>query len=174
MRPQTPPTVGLGAVGKFINLLSEIAGYMSVTAIAAAMLVITYEVLARYLFRWPTVWEIEAAVFLLIFSTFVGSTYTLKYGGHISMDMVSQKLKPRSRAYLEVVTSLASLVFCIFVTVKGWEMWWEAYLQGWASDSIWAPPLWIPYLFLPVGFTCMCLQFVALIAGKLAIIRSGG
>jgi TRAP-type C4-dicarboxylate transport system permease small subunit len=90
------------------------------------------------------------------------------------MDMVSQKLKPRSRAYLEVVTSLASLVFCIFVTVKGWEMWWEAYLQGWASDSIWAPPLWIPYLFLPVGFTCMCLQFVALIAGKLAIIRSGG
>lgn len=174
MRTQTTPAVGLGVVGKFINLLSEIAGYMSLTAIAMAMLVITYEVLARYLFRWPTVWEIEAAVFLLIFSTFVGSTYTLKHGGHISMDMVSQKLNPRSRAYLEVVTSLASLVFCIFVTVKGWEMWWEAYIQGWASDSIWAPPLWIPYLFLPVGFTCMSLQFVALIAGRLATLRRGG
>lgn len=170
MRLRPPFMIGLGTLDKLINLLSEITGYLSVTAIIAAMLVITYEVLTRYLLHWATTWQIEAAVYLLILSTFLGSAYTLKHGGHISMDVVNLKLKPRTSAYLEAATSLASLAFCIFVTVKAWQMWWEAYVHGWHSDSIWGPPLWIPYLFLPLGFSCMSLQFVALIVRRLATI----
>ena len=159
MRSPPPPPKSLGPFGRLIYLISEISGYGSVLAIIGALLIITYEVAARYIFTWPTVWEIEAAVFLLIFATFVGSSYALKYDGHISMDMVIVRLKPKPRAILELITAIVSFAFCALVSVRGWEMWWEAFSEGWMSDSLWGPPLWIPYIFLPVGFTCMCLQY---------------
>lgn len=165
---------GLGLFGRLINLLSEVAGYLALAGVIMSMLIITYEVLARYLFTWPTVWEIEAAIFLLILTTFVGSAYTLKYDGHISMDIIVERLKPVARARLEVGTAIGALIFCALVSVRGWEMWWEAFSEGWVSDSLWAPPLWIPYLFLPLGFSFLSLQYVVVVFDKIHKARAGG
>ncbi|MFW6055232.1 MAG: TRAP transporter small permease subunit, partial [Thermodesulfobacteriota bacterium] len=144
MTRQAPSTRGLGWPGRLINGLSEGAGYASFAAILGAMTVITYEVMARYLFRWATVWEIEAAVILLILTTFLGSAYALKYEGHVSMDMLEQKLTFNRRNWLKLATSVVAFLFCLFVSLKGWLMWWEAYETGRRSDSLWGPPLWIP------------------------------
>jgi TRAP-type C4-dicarboxylate transport system permease small subunit len=76
--------------------------------------------------------------------------------------MISVMIKPRIKAKLNVATSFASFFFCILVSIKGWGMWWEAYSMGWHSDSIWAPPLWIPYMFLPIAFTLMSLQYLVI------------
>jgi TRAP-type C4-dicarboxylate transport system permease small subunit len=171
---KSPPPPGLGPAGKIIYLISEITGYGAVLAIIGSLLIITYEVMARYVFGWPTVWEIEAAVFLLIFATFVGSAFALKYDGHISMDMVVIRLQPKTRAKLEIGTSIAALAFCVLVSIRGWEIWWEAFSEGWYSDSLWAPPLWIPYLFLPLGFTCICLQYGVIIVTKMGMLKTKG
>ena len=170
---QAPSTRGLGWPGRFINGLSEVAGYASFAAILMAMTVITYEVMARYLFRWATVWEIEAAVILLILTTFLGSAYALKYDAHVSMDMLEQKLSFQKRNWLKLITSVVALLFCLFVSVKGWLMWWEAYETGWRSDSLWGPPLWIPYLFIPLGFSIMSLQYLVIIFNRIQAIRRG-
>lgn len=153
-------------------IIATISGFGTFAAILCAMLVITYEVMARYLFSWPTVWEIEAAIFLLIFATFIGSVHGLKDDAHVSMDMVAVMIKPHIRTKLNVVISLAAMLFCIVVSVKGWEMWWEAYSLGWHSDSIWAPPLWIPYIFLPIGFTLMSMQYLGILISQIVSIRN--
>jgi len=165
-------TPGAGLARKSLALVAAISGFGSFTAILCAMLVITYEVVARYIFSWPTVWEIEAAIFLLIFATFIGSVHGLKDDAHVSMDMLAVMLKPRIRTKLNVVISLASLLFCIVVSIKGWEMWWEAYSLGWHSDSIWAPPLWIPYIFLPIGFSMMSIQYLGIFISQIASMRN--
>jgi TRAP-type C4-dicarboxylate transport system permease small subunit len=170
---QTGPPDG-GLARKLITLMATVSGLGAFIAILCAMLVICYEVMARYVFSWPTVWEIEAAVFLLIFATFVGSVHGVKDDAHVSMDMVATMIKPRIRTKLNTATSFASMVLCIFVSIKGWEMWWEAYSLGWHSDSIWAPPLWIPYLFLPIGFTLMSLQYLVLLISRIASFRNSG
>jgi TRAP-type C4-dicarboxylate transport system permease small subunit len=51
------------------------------------------------------------------------------------------------------------------VAYKGWELFWEAYSKGWKSDSLWGPPLAIPYFFLPLGLTLLSLQFIIQIFG---------
>jgi TRAP-type C4-dicarboxylate transport system permease small subunit len=160
-------TSNAGPAQKGATLVARFAGFATFLSILCAMLVICYEVMARYVFSWPTVWEIEAAIFLLILATFVGSVYALKDDAHISMDVVAVLIRPRARAKLNVFTSFASMLFCILVSVSGWKMWWEAYSMGWHSDSIWAPPLWIPYIFLPIGFTLMSLQFLLICIGHI-------
>jgi TRAP-type C4-dicarboxylate transport system permease small subunit len=155
-----------------IGWLSDTSGYLSLVAVVCAMLAITYEVAARYLFRWPTVWEIEAAIYFLIFATFVGSAFALKEEKHISMDVITARLRPSWRARVELVGAVASLAFCVLASVKGWAMWWEAFSLGWHSDSLWAPPLAVPYFFLPLGFTLVSLQYLVNIAGRIREIRS--
>lgn len=171
MSQKEVPIKGLGLLSKAVNLFSELCGWISFSAVFGAMLIITYEVMARYIFHWPTYWEIEAAIFLLILATFVGAAYTMKHDGHISLTILTERMSPGNQAKLNLITSLASLSFCLLVSWKSWEMWWEAYDLGWTSDSLWAPPLWIPYLFLPIGFTTLSLQFILEIAHKVVTLR---
>lgn len=154
-----------------IETITDVTGYAGTLAVFLSMAVITYEVSARYVFRWPTVWEIEAAIFLVIFTTFVGSSFALKNDAHIRMDMLTQKLRPRIKRRLSVLTSFLSLGFCIIASVKGIQMWWEAYRLEWRSDSLWAPPLAIPYAFLPLGFLCLCLQFILKLVREIRALR---
>jgi TRAP-type C4-dicarboxylate transport system permease small subunit len=174
---EKPSQKGFSLVGlaeKLVAFLAKIAGYGAFIAILSAMLAIVYEVIARYLFSWPTAWEIEAAIFLLIFATFIGSVHALQDDAHVSMDMIAAMIRPRIKAKLNAATSLASLSFCILVSIKGWGMWWEAYSLDWHSDSIWAPPLWIPYIFLPIGFTVMALQYLVIFLKQIVSVRDRG
>jgi TRAP-type C4-dicarboxylate transport system permease small subunit len=114
----------------------------------------------RYVFKTPTIWEIEFSVYLLIMATFVGAAYGLKHGGHINIDLITHLFPSRFQAHLSFCTSFVSLVFCLVVTWLGWEMWWEATSKGWRSDSLWGPPLGISYFFLPFGMTLLCLQYL--------------
>jgi TRAP-type C4-dicarboxylate transport system permease small subunit len=157
---------GLTALKKTTDFTTDLAGYAGTIALFLSMVVITYEVLARYLFRWPTVWEIEAAIFLVIFTTFVGSASALKHDAHIRMDMFTEMLQPVARRRISLATSILALLFCAVSCIKGGQMWWEAFRLGWKSDSLWAPPLAIPYAFLPAGFFLLCLQYVVKIIGE--------
>ena len=145
---------------RIIGVITNVTGYLGVIAVFVSVLIIVYEVFARYVFHWATVWEIEASIFCIIFTTFVGSAFALKNEAHIRMDILTERLKPSVRQRLSLVTSILALAFCILATIKGCQMWWEAYVNGWRSESLWAPPLFIPYAFLPIGFAAICLQYV--------------
>lgn len=159
---------------KVVEFINTVFGYMGVAAVFASVLIIVYEVFARYVFRWATVWEIEASVYLVIFTTFVGSAFALKNDAHIKMDMFTERLKPSARKKLNIVSSSLALSFCIYASVKGWQMWWEAYRLGWRSDSLWAPSLAIPYFFLPLGFVLISLQYIVNIVKECEGLRRDG
>ena len=52
-------------------------------------------------------------------------------------------------------------------------MWWEAVVGNEHSESLWGPPLWIPYLFLPLGMTLLFLQYIVFILDKIAKLKKG-
>lgn len=162
----------LNLAKRIIETISNLTGYAGMLAILAATLIITYQVFTRYWVKWPNVWVNEAAIFLIIFATFVGSAFALKNGAHVKMDIVTTWLKPEARKKLSIVVSIIALAFCVFVSIRGWQMWWEVYRLGWRSDSLWGPPLAIPYSFLLIGFTFICLQYILNISKEIRSLRS--
>jgi TRAP-type C4-dicarboxylate transport system permease small subunit len=54
-----------------------------------------------------------------------------------------------------------------------WPMWWEAVVGNHHTESLWGPPLWIPYLFLPLGMTLLFLQYIIYIRDKIVNLKKG-
>jgi TRAP-type C4-dicarboxylate transport system permease small subunit len=156
-----------------LSRVSEASGIICALSILLSAGVLTYEVITRYVLKTPTIWEIEFSVFLLIMATFVGSAYGLKNGAHIHIDLITHLLPPRIQVRLSLLTSIVALLFCTLLAWMGWDMWWEATVKGWRSDSLWGPPLWVPYLFLPLGMTLLCLQYLVHISNLWSGLKSG-
>jgi len=155
----------LRTMARMVEGFNRAMYWLSAGAILLSSLILTYEVVMRYFLKIPTIWEVETAVYLGILATFLGAAYGLKDGAHINIDLVTRALPPGVQRKLQAVTSVLSLLFCLYVAYKGWELFWEAYSKGWKSDSLWGPPLAIPYFFLPLGLTLLSLQFIIQIFG---------
>ena len=154
----------LHGVMQKIEKLNHALYYVSSLAIVLSAFILTYEVIVRYVLKIPTIWEIETSVYLTVMATYLGAAYGLKDGAHINIDLITRLLPKKFPEKLSLVTSMIALVFCLLLAWKGWGMWWEATAKGWHSESLWGPPLTIPYFFLPLGMTLLSLQYVILIS----------
>jgi len=153
-----------------IDSWSEFTGFACAIGIFVSSLIIVHEVITRYA-KIPTVWQTELAIYLLMMATYVGAAYGLKHGAHIHIDIVVDRLPPRSRELIFLAVSIPA--FAIAGTIAGyaWPMWWEAYEAGYHSESLWGPPLIFPYILLPLGMSFLAIQYLVHIVRKTALVR---
>jgi TRAP-type C4-dicarboxylate transport system permease small subunit len=149
------------AFSKFVGLISELCGIVAAALIGMAILVVCQMVVLRYFLNASTVWQTEFVIFSLVGATFIGCPYVLKVKGHVNVDLLPSYLSQRGRYLLALVASSLGLLFCLLLTWKGYELFHEALVNGWTTDTIWALPLWIPYLPIPLGIGLLSLQYVA-------------
>jgi len=155
-----------------IEGLTEITGGLGALSILAAALIVTEGVIVRKIFGVSTIWQIEASVFLLIFACFVGAPFGQKHEHHLNVDLITIHLPPKIREITLIVTSIIAWITCGIIAWYAWPMWWEAVTRNDHSESLWGPPLWIPYFFMPLGLSLLFFQYIVYIA-KWASIQCG-
>lgn len=149
---------------KFVRLsdqVSRLFGVLAMLLMAAAVLVVCEMVFMRYVLGASTVWQSEFVVYALVASTFIGSPYVLLHKGHVSVDFVPNMLRGKTRLALDTVAAILSLLFCAVLAWSGWTYFHEAFAKNWTTDTVWALPLWIPLMPLPLGIGMLCLQYIA-------------
>jgi len=129
-------------------------------ALIAACVVLSYSVLWRALFHSPNYWQDEAAVFLLVGATFMTSAYVQQQRGHIGIEAFVGLLSPLANRIRLWLVDVASFLFCVFFAWKSWTLAHEAWIDGQVSNSMWSPPLAIPYGLMASGMTLLCLQIL--------------
>lgn len=135
------------AIGKAVSFL-----------IWAGIVVLCFEVVARYVFNSPTIWahgytqRIFGAYFVMI------GAYTLIRGSHVRVDLMTKTRWPRFNAFLDLMN-------CLFLIVWGsvliWEGWWffdDAWRFGELDDSVLRHSMWPIKLSLFLGATMITLQ----------------
>jgi TRAP-type C4-dicarboxylate transport system permease small subunit len=158
----------VAAFARTLSALNSIILVFAALALIAACGILSYSVIGRALFQAANYWQDEAAVFLLVGATFMTSAYVQSQRGHVSIEAFVGLLPPLANRIRLWLVDVASLLFCAFFTWKSWTLTQEAYVDGQVSNSMWSPPLAIPYGLMACGMTLLCLQLILQIIMPLA------
>jgi TRAP-type C4-dicarboxylate transport system permease small subunit len=157
----------LVVLDRWTGFCNRVIVILAALALIAACLILSYSVLTRSLLKTATYWQDEAAVFLLVGATFMTSGYVQSRRGHIGIEALVGLLSPRVNHIRQVLVDLASLAFCMFFAWKSWTLTDEAWTDGQVSNSMWSPPLAIPYGLMSLGMTLLCVQILLQVWGAL-------
>lgn len=148
-------------VCRTIDLINYWTGTMGSYVIFLMVLMMTYEVLARYLFNAPTIWSAEMSQYGLCFISMLGGGYAILMDEHVRVDILYQRFSVRRQAVLELCTWWLVLVFSFVLVWKGGEMAVSAFLKGEKSMGFINFPMYPSLALIPIGACLMLLQAVA-------------
>ena len=144
-----------------VQQISRICGTVAALCLVSGCLVVCQMVVMRYVLGASTVWQNEFVTYAIVAATLIGSPYVLLTRGHVNVDLLPHYLGPTAKRWLAVVAATFGLVFCGVLAWTGWIYFHDAWRGGWVTASVWAPPLWILLLPLPLGLGLLTLQYTA-------------
>ena len=144
-----------------VAFLSRVAGVVAASLIGLAVVVICDMVVERYILNRTAIWQIDFVTYAIIAATFIGSAYVLMTRGHVNVEILPLHVRPATRYWLALLTTLLALAFCAVLFTLCTLYWYEAWSKGWHSDTVWRARLWIPYGSMPIGLGILVLQYVA-------------
>lgn len=148
--------------------ISVISGYITGALIVLSALLITYEVIWRYYLVEPHTWSLEVNIFLLIGATFLASSFTQLKRGHVGTEVIDLILPKHWIPWRVVLGDVLSCAVCAFIGTSVASYAIKAWTEGWATDSLWGPPLWIPFALIAVGMWMTALQSLVQIVDQLS------
>lgn len=130
---------------KFVRTVDSISDWTAKTGrwfIVALVVLVTLEVVLRYVFTKPTLWGYELHVMLAASSYLFAFAYTHRLRAHVRVDMIYARLPVRGQALIDVLGTL--LLFFPFVFMLSYSAW-SWMFDAWATNERmpitgWYPP----------------------------------
>ncbi len=149
---------------KFLNLvekLNEKIGKASASLIFVFMILMVYEVIARYFFKNPTIWAHEVCGF--IFAAYVALTggWVLLEKGHVAVDIIYQHFPRKIKYFADMVVSLTGFFMFSLLFWQGYKFAWHAIKTNQHSHTLFAPPMWPVKIMIPIGALLFLIQLSA-------------
>jgi len=144
-----------------IDRLSDVCGVTAALMILVSVLVTCQMIWVRTVQGGSTVWQTELVVYMMIGATCLGLPYVQRVRGHVNVDLLPMMLPVGLRRVLSIVVLAIGIGVVGVMLFYSAELWYVAFDRGWKSETIWGPPIWIPYFALPLGFGLYLLQMAA-------------
>ncbi len=144
-----------------IDSISDWSGRIMCWVWVPVMLLITLEVIRRYVFGAPTVWNLEVVIYLSGAVYILGGAYALRHHRHVNIDVLYSRCSRRIRAILDMVTTPAWFLFVGVILWAGADRAWSAAMRGEGSGTVWDPPIYPILAMIPLGAFLLLLQGLA-------------
>lgn len=157
-------------IERFVDVVGEGTSWI---ALVIVVLMAT-NVLLRYAFSIGSVWAQELEWHLLVPLILFGTSYALRHGDHVRVDIVYGKFSNRNKLIVDLVSAvLCAIIAALFV-------WFSLHYvqQAYVIDEGSPDPGGIPHRFIiksliPIGFALLLLQSIATALGCVEILRRG-
>jgi tripartite ATP-independent transporter DctM subunit len=103
------------------RFLATVVGIVAATLVVAEIVVLFAGVSSRYLLHKPLIWTDELAGILFLWLAMLGAVLAFQRAEHMRMTAVIGMLKPKARAFLDVLAIAAPLAFLLLVIHPAYE-----------------------------------------------------
>ena len=139
-----------------VTRVSRVSNIIGVIAIAVLMLLVTSDVLGRFLFNRPILGAAEMSLYLMVIAVYCAVAYCALMKGHVAVDLLVSRLPRRGQAITDSVTGLGSLAFfslIVWASVKALAFSFSRHEVSWLLDI----PTWPFRAVLVIGVVMLCL-----------------
>lgn len=121
-------------------------------------LLLIAEVTIRYIVGAPVVWTGELSQMLFGVYAVLSGGYIMARNGHVNVDLLHSTFAPRTKAVVDIFTSVLFFIFVGALLYFGSSLAYESMSFWERSQSAWNPPIWPVKLAIPVGAALLLLQ----------------
>ena len=153
---------------KFIDYISLKTGRATMYLVFVMMFILILSFVTRNIINIPLIWIIEMAQFVMTGYYLLGGGYSMLTDDHVRMDLIYSKLKDKTKALLDSLTS-AFLIFYLVVLFYGSLSSLTYTIEtNQRLFTAWAPYVWPIKSIMTFGILLMLLQSIAIFFKDLA------
>ena len=152
-----------------IDNLNEAIGKGVAWLTTLLVLLICYDVIARYLFNITFTAIIELEWYLFSFIFLLGAAYALKHDKHVRVDVFYANFTEKQQAWVNLIGTVFFLIpFCLIVIYTSFKFTVNSYaMQEGSPDPGGLPATYIVKSAIPIGFALLLLQAISLLLKSL-------
>lgn len=140
---------------RLLRRIEDALGVLAGLALAAMVVVMGAEVVARYVLASPLSWSVGlVSNYLMVAFFFLGLPVTVREGAHVAIDVVYDRLPRTLRPWCDRLAAATGLVFLLAVTMGGVLLTVDVAAGGYAppagsAELSW--PVWTSTVMVPLG-----------------------
>lgn len=139
-------------------MLKKIEKVVACVCVSVMAVLVFSNVIARYVFNHSLAFSDEMSTYLFVLMSFMGAAIAARRKAHLGLTIVTDRVSPKMRLRINVVTYLISTLFCLLIVIFGVQMVISQYRLGQETAAMqW--PEWIYGSFVPIGAAFAMLAF---------------
>ena len=141
---------------KILDLLVVFATFL----VIFDTVIVSIDVLMRSAFG--TTWKgfFEIAEYSLLWMAFLGAAWLLRINGHVRVDLILSRLKPKPKVMISIVSSIiCALVFMVIIWYSA-KITLHDFQVGFTLSSLLTPPKWPVEIIIPIGSLLLLIQLL--------------
>ena len=156
-------------IERVVDVVGECTSWLALVIIA----LMATNVLLRYLFSIGSVWAQELEWHLLVPLILFGTSYALRHGEHVRVDIVYGKFSDRTKVIVDLVSAFLAIAISILFIWFSLHYVQQAYVidEG-SQDPGGLPHRYLLKALIPVGFALLLLQSIAVALGSIEKLRA--
>lgn len=148
---------------RIVDNISEWLGKTGQWLSLGLVLLVTYEVVMRYVFNKPSLWPYDMACMMGLTLYVLAFAYVLRHKAHVRVDVIYAHFPSRGKAIIDILGGLIFFFPLIILLTKSSFTW---MLRAWSIEETvfltgWEPPAGPVRTVVAVGFGILALQGIA-------------
>ena len=145
-----------------IDYISEKTGRATMYLVFVMMFILILSFVTRNIINIPLIWIIEMAQFVMTAYYLLGGGYSMLTDDHVRMDLIYSKLKDRTKAILDSITSVFLVTYIIILLIGSISSLTYTIETNQRLFTAWAPYVWPIKSIMTFGILLMLLQSIAI------------
>ena len=151
-----------------IDYISLKTGRATMYLVFVMMLILILSFVTRNIINIPLIWIIEMAQFVMTGYYLLGGGYSMITDDHVRMDLIYSKLKDKTKAVLDSLTSVFLIFYLVVLFYGSISSLTYTIETNQRLFTAWAPYVWPIKSIMTFGIGLMLLQSIAIFFKDLA------